>query len=211
MFLLGSYVGVSQTLNQNAMWPNANWSVTGTYNSDPTAFEADPTVSANFAFDDDDAGNGNDDTIAAESPVIDLTAAFGAGETWITISGDFVYNYNFDDILQFEYWDADAATWNIIGTPVNADTAGAPTDNFCGGTSEPYTTDVLNIASFTATQLSGFRYRIYFDDLVGGPGWEWGFCFQSPTITSATPPSCPDPVALTATNIDGFSADLGLV
>ena len=138
-----------------------------------------------------------------------MTAAHGAGETWVTVSGDYVYNRNTGDILQFEYWDADASMWNIIGSAFGADTAGAPTDNFCGGTSEVYTTDVLNIAAFTPTQLSGFKYRIYFDDTVGGAGWEWGFCFQSPTIVSATPPSCPDPITLTATNIDGFSADLG--
>ncbi|QHI34794.1 hypothetical protein IMCC3317_01380 [Kordia antarctica] len=209
MFFVTAYTGMAQTLNQNAAWPNGAWSVTGTYNADPTAFEANPTVDANFAFDDDDAGNGSDDDIAAESPVIDLTAAHGAGETWISISGNLVYNYNNDDILQFEYWDADGATWNIIGVPIDADTAGAPTDNFCTGTSEAYTSAILNIAGFTATQLSGFRYRIYFDDLVGGAGYEWGFCFDAPTITSATPPTCPDPVALTATNIDGFSADLG--
>ena len=208
MCFLGTYIGVSQTLNQNAMWPNAAWTVTGTYNTDPLAFEANPTVDANFAFDDDDAGNGSDDDIAAESPVIDLTAAFGAGETWITISGNFVYNYNNDDTLQFEYWDADASTWNIIGVPVDADTAGAPTDNFCGGTTEMYTTDVLNIVGFTATQLSGFRYRIYFDDLVGGAGFEWGFCFDSPTITSTTPPSCPDPSLLTVTSVTDTTADL---
>ena len=80
--------------------------------------------------------------------------------------------------------------------------------NFCSGTTEAYTTDVLNIAGFTATQLSGFRYRIYFDDLVGGPGFEWGFCFDSATITSATPPSCPDPLMLTASNITDTTVDL---
>ena len=74
----------AQTLNQNAMWPNATWTVTGIYNTDPLAFESDPTITTNFAFDDDDAGNGNDDEIAAESPIINLTAAHAAGETWIT-------------------------------------------------------------------------------------------------------------------------------
>ncbi|MGH1384716.1 fibronectin type III domain-containing protein [Kordia sp.] len=208
MFFAFTYVGFAQTLNQNAMWPNTNWSLTGTYNADPLALEADPTVSANFAFDDDDAGNGSDDDIAAESPVIDLTAAHTAGETWISISGNFVYNYNNDDILQFEYWDADASTWNLFSGPFNADTTGPPTNDFCAGTAEAYTTDVLNIVGFTATQLSGFRYRIYFDDLVGGPGFEWGFCFESPTITSATPPSCPDPLALMVANITDTTADL---
>ncbi|AXG70978.1 MAM domain, meprin/A5/mu [Kordia sp. SMS9] len=208
MFFVCTYLGFSQTLNQNAMWPNPAWSLTGTYNADPSALEADPTVTANFAFDDDDAGNGSDDDIAAESPVIDLTAAFMAGETWITVSGNLVYNYNNDDILQFEYWDADASTWNVFSGPIDADTATPPTNNFCAGTSEAYTTDVLNIVGFTPTQLSGFRYRIYFDDLVGGPGFEWGFCFDAPTITSATPPSCPDPSMLMAANITDTTADL---
>lgn len=126
-FTFSSY---AQTFNQNAMWPNGAWTVSWTYNTDPTVFEAYPTVTANFAFDDDDAGTGSDDDIAAESPVIDLTPAHTVGETWITISGNFVYNYNNDYTLQFEYWDADASTWNIIGLPVDADTAGAPTDNF---------------------------------------------------------------------------------
>ncbi|MCT4629431.1 MAG: hypothetical protein N4A42_06075, partial [Winogradskyella sp.] len=80
MFLLSSLMSFAQTLNQNAGWPNAAWSVTGTYDTDPTAFEADPTATSNFAFDDDDAGSGSDDSIAAESPIIDLTAAHTAGE-----------------------------------------------------------------------------------------------------------------------------------
>ncbi|WP_162200439.1 fibronectin type III domain-containing protein, partial [Kordia jejudonensis] len=208
MFFAITYSGFAQTLNQNAMWPNANWSLTGTYNADPSALEADPTTSPNFAFDDDDAGNGSDDDIAAESPIIDLTAAHTAGETWITVSGNLVYNYNNDDILQFEYWDADASTWNVFSGPIDADTTTAPTDNFCSGTAEAYTTDVLNIVGFTPTQLSGFRYRIYFDDLVGAAGYEWGFCFDAPTITSATPPSCPDPSMLTVSNITDTTADL---
>ncbi|MDO6597339.1 T9SS type A sorting domain-containing protein [Oceanihabitans sp. 2_MG-2023] len=211
MLLAITYSGFAQTLNQNASWPNTSWTLTGTYNSDPLALESDPTISANFAFDDDDAGNGSDDDIAAESPVIDLTAAHTAGETWISISGNLVYNYNNDDILQFEYWDADASTWTIIGLPINADTASPPTDNFCSGTAEAYTSEVLNIAGFTATQLSGFRYRIYFDDLVGGAGYEWGFCFDSPTITSATPPTCPDPSSLMASNMTDTTVDLSWV
>lgn len=60
----------AQTLDQNASWPNISWTVTGTFNTDPLAFEADPSTSSNFAFDDDDAGSGSDDTIAAESPVL---------------------------------------------------------------------------------------------------------------------------------------------
>ncbi|MEZ4792073.1 MAG: T9SS type A sorting domain-containing protein [Gelidibacter sp.] len=181
----------AQTLNQNAGWPNAAWTVTGTFDSaDPLVFEADPTVSANFAFDDDDAGSGSDDDIAAESPVIDLTAISGAGETWLTVTVDYVYNwYAAGEKLALQYYDADGASWvdwQIIAT---ADTAGAPTDDYCSGTPANFVSDVLNISAFTATQLSGFRYRLYFNDNVNGVGYVYGFCFHSPTITSSTPPT----------------------
>ncbi|WP_425075808.1 T9SS type A sorting domain-containing protein [Psychroserpens sp. S379A] len=193
----------AQVLNQNANWPNAGWSITGTYNADPTAFEADPTVGANFAYDDDDAGNPSDDDIAAESPIIDLTAAFNAGETWITVTADYVYRYLANDDLRFQYWDADSATWENWGS--DFDLLGNETvltDDFCAGTGSTYTSDVLNIAAFTATQQSGFRYRIAYDDDPAGGDWNYGFCFQSPTITSATPPSCADPSGLVATTLN---------
>jgi hypothetical protein len=207
MFLLGSYVGVSQTLNQNASWPNTNWALTGMYNTDPLALEADPTLTANFAFDDDDAGAASDDDIAAESPIIDLTAAHTAGETWLNVTADYTYN-DLADTLTLEYWDADAGAW--VSWEQFGPSADQPTDNFCGGTRDSFTSIVLNIAAFTATQQAGFRYRISFldDGGAGGAAYEWGFCFDAPTITSATPPSCPDPSALGASNIDGFSADL---
>ncbi|WP_298903934.1 GEVED domain-containing protein [uncultured Psychroserpens sp.] len=198
---------MAQTLNQNASWPNANWTVTGVYNTDPLAFEADPTLTANFAFDDDDAGNGSDDDIAAESPVIDLTAAFGAGETWLTVSVDFTYN-DLDDTLTLEYWDADAGAWTTWEQFVG--TADQPQNDFCAGARDSFTSIVLNIAGFTGTQQSGFRYRISFldDGGAGGAAYEWGFCFDAPTITSATPPACPDPTSLTATPTSPIEATI---
>lgn len=202
------FAGWSQTLNQNASWPNTNWSVTGTFNTDPLAFESDPTLTANFAFDDDDAGGASDDNIAAESPMIDLTAAFTAGENWITVSTMYVHRYLANDELVIQYWDADGATWVAWGNPYTTSTAGAPTNDYCSAVSVPLTTDVLNIAGFSPTQLSGFRYRIAYDDNPAGSDWNYGFCFQSPTITSATPPSCPDPSVLTVSTITDTTADL---
>jgi hypothetical protein len=208
MVLMISYTGIAQTLNQNAMWPNAAWTVTGTYNTDPLAFEANPTVDANFAFDDDDAGAASDDNIAAESPVIDLTAAQGAGETWITVSTMYVHRYLPDDELVIQYWDTDGATWINWGPPSTASTAGAPTNDYCSVASVALTTDVLNIIGFTATQLSGFKYRISYDDNPAGADYNYGFCFSSPTIISATPPSCPDPSVLTVSNVTDTTAGL---
>jgi len=210
VFLVSMFSNINaQVLDQNANWPNPNWSVTGTFNTDPLAFEADPTVDANFAFDDDDATNGSDDSIAAESPVIDLTAAFNAGETWLTVSVDYVYRkFSVEEFLRIQYYDADAdawVNWEPDSMPGNDDVL---TDDFCTGTPAPYTSVVLNISGFTALQQSGFRYRILFDDDPNGPAWEYGFCLNSPTITSATPPSCPDPTNLAAVALNTTDASL---
>lgn len=192
----------SQVLNQPASWPNTNWSVTGTYATDPTAFESDPTTSANFAFDDDDAGNGVANTIAAESDVIDITAAVTAGETWLTTTVDYTYN-DLGGTLNLEYWDADASAWVVWQTFVGS--ANQPNDNFCGGTRDSFTSNPLDVAGFTATQQSGFRYRLSFDD---AGGWQWGFCFDSPTIASSMPPSCLDISNLTSANVTDSTVDI---
>ena len=34
----------AQTLNESADWPNSDWVITGDYESDADAFEADPTL-----------------------------------------------------------------------------------------------------------------------------------------------------------------------
>ena len=185
----------AQVLNQSAAWPNTNWTVTGTYSADPAAFEADPTLTANFAFDDNIAGGASDDVIAAESAIIDLSAAFTAGETWLFVDVDYTYN-DLGDLLNLEYWDTDSGTW--IAWQQFLATADQPTVNFCNGARDSFTSNQLNIAAFTATQQSGFKYRISYDD-VGG--WQWGFCFDAPIITSQIPPSCPDVAVLTADNI----------
>jgi gliding motility-associated-like protein len=208
LLLLCSYISLSaQVLNQPANWPNANWQVTGTFNTDPTAFEADPTVTSNFAFDDDDAGLGSDDDIFAESPVIDLSAAFTAAETWIFMDVDYVYNA-LGDVLRIEYWDADSSTW--LSWEVFEESTNVPNDNFCTPAKDPFTSIQLNIAGFTATQLSGFRYRLAFydDGPGGGAGFEWGFCFDSPTLRSETPPTCPVVTNIAVANITDTSAEI---
>ncbi len=196
----------AQVLNQSAGWPNAAWTITGSYSTDPLAFEADPTTTANFAFDDDDAGNGgHEDNIAAESPVIDLTAAFTANERSIVITVDYGYYYLADDQLQFQYWDADAAVWvawpgaNLEGN--NTDV----TDDFCTIPKTTYVSDALGIGGFTPTQLSGFKYRISYDDNPAGTDWNYGFCFNSPTITSV---ACAQPGGLAANNVTANTADI---
>lgn len=196
-FLIGACNWANaQVLNQNAGWPNPLWTLSGDYLA--TGLQSDPTSAANFAFDDDITGSGHEDNIAAESPVINLTPAFTAGETWLTVSAPYVYRYLANDELVFQYWNADTSTWVNWGN--NFDALGnytADTD-YCTGTASTYTSAILNIASFTPTQLSGFKYRISYDDDPAGIDWNYGFCFQSPTVVSSTPPSCPAPTTVTA-------------
>jgi hypothetical protein len=193
-FLIGTvYCANAQVLNQNAAWPNPAWTVTGSYNA--VGLQSNPTLTANFAFDDDRAstGSGQEDNIAAESPVIDLTPAFTAGQTWLTVSAQYVYRYIADDELVFQYWNADTSLWVNWGTNFDALGNYTANANYCSGTPSTYTSPTLNIGAFTPTQLAGFKYRISYDDNPAGADYNWGFCFQSPTIVSSTPPACPSP------------------
>ncbi|AXG68840.1 repeat domain in Vibrio, Colwellia, Bradyrhizobium and Shewanella [Kordia sp. SMS9] len=203
MLMLCCTFAYAQILNQPANWPNTNWSVTGTYNAGVDAFEADPTLTANFAYDDDDAGNTTNNDIAAESPIVDITNAFTAGETWLTVDLAYNYNDNGNDILNIEYWDADAAAW-VVWQQFTA-TTNQPNDNFCTPAKDVFTSNPLNISGFTVTQQSGFRYRLAYDDV---DGWQWGFCFDSPTITSTTPPSCIEISNLAVANVTETAADI---
>ncbi|WP_298893778.1 FG-GAP-like repeat-containing protein [uncultured Psychroserpens sp.] len=203
LFILSAFFSFSQTLNQPANWPNPNWSITGNYLFDSAVFEANPTQVNSFAYDDDDAQNGHDDDIAAESPVINLTAANAAGENWISVGSSYVFN-NIGELLTIQYWDADAGVWVVWGDPLTG-TSNPPNDDFCSGAYESFTSAPLNISGFSANQLSNFRYRVSYDD---NGIWGWGFCFQSPTISSQTPPPCPNITSLTATNVTIDSADI---
>ena len=202
-FLLLIFQVSAQTLNQPANWPNAGWTLSGSYTAG--GLSSDPTGSgATFTFDDDAAGNGSSDNLTLTSPVIDLTAASGAGETWITVSGNFTYYALGGDFLGIEAYDADAMTWSQIDQFVGNTTTVSDYQNCT--VSEAYTSQVIDISGFTATQLSGFQYRFRYDDQGG---WQYGFCVESPTISSSAPPSCLDPTALTATSITDTSASLG--
>lgn len=182
LFLFVFYFINAQVINEPANWPNDNWVVSGTFNT--VGLLGDPTVDSTFTFDDDAATSTSDDNIEAESPVIDLTAAATANEVLLSFNGA----YNHRDIggsLDIEYWDADASTWNAIFDFVGN---GSGTDyQTCNNTQDFEA--LLNISDFTATQLSGFKYRIAYDD---NDGWLWGFCIQDIVLTSEalSPPNC---------------------
>ncbi len=198
----------SQVLNESAAWPNAAWTVTGSYSTDPLAYEASPLTTANFAFDDDDAGISHEDNIAAQSPVIDLTPAFNANEITIKVTVQYGYRYLADDVLQFEYWNADTASWVLWSSIPGNYNDTVITDNFCTLPKTVFSTSELNIANFTPTQLSGFRYRISYNDSITGIDWNWGFCFNSPVLKSI---ACSVPSAGTASNATLTTVDLSWV
>lgn len=205
-FALASfYCAEAQVLNQSAGWPNTAWSVTGTYNDDPLAFESSPLTTGSFAFDDDDAGGSHEDNIAAESPVIDLTAAFDANERKLEITVDYGYRYLAEDLLQFQYWDADNAAWVAWPGETIPGVETSVTDDFCTITKVTYHSTTLEISNFSATQLSGFKYRISYDDNPEGTDWNYGFCFNSPTIKSV---GCEAPFGLAMGTVTPMSADI---
>jgi len=191
-----SYCSLAQVLNQPANWPNNNWTITGSYDANPAIFTDNPTTSANFSFDDDEGGGGSINNVAAESNTIDLTAAFNAGETWINVSSTYVFNIYENEDLRIQYWDNDASSWVSFGPDLNQ-TANAPNVDFCSGTSQQVD-QTLSISAFTASQLSNFKYRILYDD---NGSFGWGFCFDSPIITSQTPPACPNITDLSVTYV----------
>lgn len=196
----------SQTLNQSAGWPNPAWTITGTYNSNAVAFESDPRTTAFFAYDDDDAGNSShEDNIAAESPVINLTPAFTAGETTLEITVQYGYYYLANDVLRFEYWNAATSSWVPWGSTSIPGNNITVTDNFCTIPKTTYITEGLNISTFTPAQLTGFRYRIFYDDDPDGPDWNYGFCFSSPTIRSI---ACGAPTGLTVASLNPGGATI---
>lgn len=188
----------SQTLNDPANWPNASWTVGGTYTA--SALLNDPTVDPNFTFDDDAAGSGSTDAIFVESPVIDLTAAAGNGELYLSINFDYVFNdgFNASEFLNVEYWDDDAGSWMVVEALVANSTSTADYINCDGQVS--FESELIDISSFTANQLSNFQYRINYDDATS---WAYGFCIGSPTIMSL---SCPDPSDLTLDAVGGTDA-----
>ena len=202
-FLVMSYCSVAQVLNQSANWPNNNWTITGSYDANPVIFTDNPTISSNFSFDDDEGGQTSVNNIAAESSTIDLTAAHTAGENAIVLESSYVFNIYQTEDLKIQYWDNDAASWQDFG-PELTQSINPPNVNFCNGSTQQVS-QTLSITSFTASQLANFRYRISYDD---NGSYGWGFCFNSPTLRSETPPACPNITDLSVTYVTLDSANV---
>ena len=88
-----SYYTIAQVLNQPANWPNSSWTLAGSFDSDPLIFTGNPTTnSSTFSFDDDQGGSSSVNNVAVQSPTINLTNAYNAGETVLRVYSTYVLN-----------------------------------------------------------------------------------------------------------------------
>ncbi len=191
LIILSTFQINAQAVSDVANWPNANWSLqilAHRPSSNATDIEANPMIDPCFAYDDNDSGATHNE-LAVVSPVIDLTAAQAAGENRITVSVDYARNYfnGMAELLEMQYWDADNAVWTQFYRFPRYDTTNAPTDDYClAQTAEVI--GVLDISSFTATQLSGFQYRFHYNDDTAGDAVNlFGFSIHSPILLSSRP------------------------
>lgn len=194
----------AQDLKKAANWPNTNWTLSGSYNA--SFLDKNPTISgasSSFSFNDNNAGGSSINSIAAESPTINISNAFNAGETGIVVSLEYVLNIYQTETLRIQYWDADATAWTNFGGELT-DNSNA-NDNFCDTTSTAYSTAILDISGFSINQLENFKYRIYYND---NGSFGWGFCASSPIISSVEPEACPSVRDLSVMNINTTKADI---
>ncbi|WP_407556424.1 FG-GAP-like repeat-containing protein [Winogradskyella sp. 4-2091] len=201
LLVLFSTIGFAQQIQQSADWPNSQWTLSGTY--DANYLYEDPTgTSESFSFDDNLAGGSSVNNVAVESPVINLNAAFTANETELFVSFQYVLNIYQAETLHLQYWDTDSSEWVNWGSQLSENSPS--TVNFCNGTPSSYISDELDISNFSSTQLSGFKYRIFYND---NTSFGWGFCVNSVNIISSVPPACPSINSLTINNVTATSAD----
>ena len=121
-FLLSLFNGTinAQVLNEAANWPNEQWSLSGSYDSDH--LDHNPTIlggSISFSFDDNLAGGSSINNLAVESPIIDLTAAFNANETELVLAFDYALNIYLEESLRLQYWDVSSVQWVNWGTALS--------------------------------------------------------------------------------------------
>jgi len=204
VFLAASTI-YAQTINTTYTWPDATWSLSGTYNTGNLLFN--PTTSSGdsqFKFDDSAVSN-TGDVIYLEAPTIDLTAAFAASEKVlkINISMAFDLSLNSSASLGFQYWDADASAW--VDMPEGSPDPGSSQGDYttCGiGPFDMY----FDFKNFTTTQQQNFKYRFYYNDGSGTQGG--GVCMTANSITSVNK-TCNAPTALHATSVFFDGANIG--
>ena len=201
-FLLSLFCAYSyaQQLNQPANWPNNQWTLSGSYNAS-YLFEDPTSSSSSFSFDDNLAGGSSVNNVAAESPIIDLTAAFNANETDLIVSFQYGFNIYQTETLQLQYWNASSNEWEDWANTLTENSA--TTVSFCNDTPTTFISDGLDISAFSSSQQTGFKYRILYND---NNSFGWGFCVNSVAVFSALPPACPNVDSISVNNITATTA-----
>jgi type IX secretion system substrate protein/fibronectin type III domain protein len=198
----------SQTINQASTWPDATWTITGTYSS-ANLLQNPTTSDTKFQFDDAQFSNSGD-VIYLESPVVDLSAAFTANEKVLIISLDmaFTLTASTSEALGIQYWDDDAnsgaGAWVLMpdGQPNSGDSQGTYTSCISPGAFPIY----FDFKNFSTNQLQNFKYRFFYND--GGLATGKGLCIAAPSISSSNI-TCNAPTALHTTSLGFDSAQIG--
>ncbi len=194
----------AQTVIQ-ANWPNADWSIRGSYtsngiisaptdNSNHSSLDnISITPSENFGFDDNLADLSSlDDYITVESPRIDLRNAVDLGQNQLVVTFDYIYLQS-GDILNLEWYDTTTHQWNVWET-IDGNSYGEQNYDYVSCIEKQlFTSTPKDISNFTPSQLAGFKYRISFND----NGYTFGFCMGSPTLKVTTTEYCFSPVNFT--------------
>lgn len=187
----------AQILTRVEVWPDLTWTVGGTYTN--AALLLKPTMDSQFKYDASLAVPlGGSATVSIESPVFSLQTAFDGGEKAFKMDANIAYQTSVDNVISFQYWDADASAWV---TPVDGNGPADTLGDFMTCTN-PLVDLSLDFSGFTTNQLQNFRYRFAINDAGGQIS---GICMSPPTINTY---SCLPPTNLTVTNIGTSNATL---
>jgi len=204
--LLTSGIVFSQ-INITTSWPDASWTIAGTYAAGNLL--DNPTLvtggSSDFKFDDTQVSN-TGDVIYLESPVVNLSNA-ASGETGLIIHFNIAYTLSASaELLEMQYWDADANSWGEFsgGSQADPGTVG----DYTNCTYDPVNSgvdQVLDFSTFTDNQKQNFKVRFVYKDgnLSSGTG---GLCMSPPTFISI---SCQAPTNLYLASIGTNGAQIG--
>lgn len=213
LLLLAVFLAVgtiyAQTINTTYSWPDANWSLSGTYDAgnlllNPTTASGD----SQFKFDDSQVSN-TGDVIYLEAPSVDLTAAFTAGEKVLKINVSMAFDLSLNNAasLGLQYWDADASsgTGAWVDMPEGSPASGEKQSDFTTCAIGPFDM-YFDFKNLTTNQQQNFKYRFYYND--GGGTGGGGLCMTVNSITSVNI-TCNTPTALQTTSIFTTGANIG--
>lgn len=188
----------AQILSRSENWPNAGWSLTGSYT--PAAVVFNPTTNSQFKYDASLAVPlGGAASIYIVSPFFSVKPSFDGGEKTLKINLNISFQSFANSVLFAEYWNADSSSWIKFGD------AEAQTTGDYSTCSNVAVTLFIDIKAMTTNQLQNFRYRFGVVDLGNQLA---GVCINSLVVSSFNflPPS-----NLTVTNLSTSSATLNWV